>query len=132
MFYRLEGKPGPLTLVVPSSPDLPAHLRDKRGHVALRWSPHPVVAELLRLGGVPLIGTSANRSGGPSLYTEQEVLRAFAGADMLVVAGGALPGGPPSTVLDTTSAPMRVLREGAIARAALRAALEPEFAALAP
>ena len=37
--------PGALTLVVPATPGLPAHLRDGRDTVALRHSPHPVVAE---------------------------------------------------------------------------------------
>lgn len=112
--------PGPLTLVLRAGADLPAHLADERGNVAVRWSPHPVVAELLAVGGVPLIGTSANRSGAPSLNDADSVLRAFRTAPLLAIDGGPAAGGPPSTVLDATVFPFRIVREGAFSRARLR------------
>lgn len=115
--------PGPLTLVFAAGPNLPPHLVDERGTVALRWSPHAVIAALLRLGGAPLIGTSANRSGGPPLHTVDDVLGAFPEGVHLAVDGGRTSGGPPSTLVDTTVAPARVLREGAVPRVALQAAL---------
>jgi L-threonylcarbamoyladenylate synthase len=115
--------PGPLTLVLEAGPTLPAHLRAGRGTVALRWSPHPLVAALLRLGGVPLIGTSANPSGTPSLHSLGEVLGAFPQGIGLALDGGHTSGGAPSTLVDATAAPPRVLREGSVPRAALQAAL---------
>ena len=124
--------PGPLTLVVQAGQAIPLHLRDRRGTVALRWSPHPVVAELLAIGGVPLIGTSANAAGaGPSHFLE-EVLAAFGAALTLAVDGGRTSGAPPSTLLDTTTRPFRLLREGEIARQALREALGRDFPEVAP
>jgi L-threonylcarbamoyladenylate synthase len=124
--------PGPLTLVFRAAPHLPPHLADGRGTVALRWSPHPVVAELLRIGGVPLIGTSANRSGSPALHTADAVRAAFPGEPLLCVDGGATAEGPPSTVLDVTLRPFRVLRPGAIAPALLGDALRARFPELSP
>jgi L-threonylcarbamoyladenylate synthase len=115
--------PGPLTLVFEAGPTLPPHLADARGTVALRWSPHPLVAALLRLGGVPLIGTSANASGAPPRHTVGDVLAHFPRGLALALDGGRAPGGAPSTLVDTTTAPPRVLREGAVPRAALQAAL---------
>jgi len=115
--------PGPLTLVLWAGPALPAHLPDARGTVAVRWSPHPVVAELLRLGGTPLIGTSANRSGAPALHSAQAVLDAFPAEPLLAIDGGATAGGPPSTVLDATVWPFALVRAGAVPVAALRTAL---------
>jgi L-threonylcarbamoyladenylate synthase len=115
--------PGPLTLVLPAGPRLPPHLRDARGNVALRWSPHPAIAELLALGEVPLIGTSANRSGAPGLNTAQAVLDAFDGEPILALDGGPAPGGAPSTVLDVTVRPFDLVRAGAVPVAELRAAL---------
>ncbi|HKI98458.1 MAG TPA: L-threonylcarbamoyladenylate synthase [bacterium] len=115
--------PGPLTLVFQAGPTLPAHLADARGTVALRWSPHPLIAALLRLGAVPLIGTSANPSGTPSLHSVDEVLAAFPQGIDLALNGGHTSGGAPSTLVDTTVSPPQVLREGAIPRAALQAAL---------
>jgi len=115
--------PGPLTLVLRAAPGLPAHLANRRGTVALRWSPHPAIAELLALGGVPLIGTSANRSGGPSLHSVEAVLGAFPGEPLLALDGGPTSAGAPSTVLDATVLPFAVLREGAVSIAAIREAL---------
>jgi L-threonylcarbamoyladenylate synthase len=124
--------PGPLTLVFRAGPGLPPHLPDARGTVALRWSPHPLVAELLALGGAPLIGTSANRSGTPELTSAQAVLAAFPGEPILAVDGGPAPGGLPSTVLDVTERPFHVVRVGAVPVGEIRAALLPAFADLAP
>lgn len=124
--------PGPLTLVLRAGPELPAHLPDARGTIAVRWSPHPLVGELLALGGVPLIGTSANPSGTASLHTAEAVLRAFPGEPMLAVDGGPTPGGPASTVLDATVRPFALVREGAVPAAAIRAALSRAFPEEAP
>ena len=118
--------PGPLTLVLRAGPGLPPQLADARGTVALRWSPHPLIGELIRIGGAPLIGTSANRSGQPNCQTLQDVLRAIPEGIELALDGGkcgALPSGKsgnsaiphlPSTLLDTTVTPFRLLRKGAI------------------
>jgi len=115
--------PGPLTLVFRASPNLAPHLADERGTVALRASPHPVVRELLEIGGVPLIGTSANRSGEPPLLTAPGVLAAFGEAVALAIDGGAAPGGAPSTLLDTTVLPFRLLRAGALHKSRIQAVL---------
>ena len=119
--------PGALTLVLRAGADVPAHLKDERGTLAVRWSPHPVIAELLALGGVPLIGTSANRSGAPALNDADSVLRAFRAEPLLAIDGGAAAGGPPSTVLDATVLPFRIVREGALPRARLRERLASAF-----
>ncbi|MCZ6730263.1 MAG: L-threonylcarbamoyladenylate synthase [SAR324 cluster bacterium] len=124
--------PGPLTLVFEAGADLPAHLSDRRGTVALRCSSHAAVAELLALGGVPLIGTSANASGQAAASEVSGALAAFGAKVALAVDGGPTPGGPPSTVLDTTVRPFRVLRNGAIPADALRAALRREYPDEAP
>ncbi|HEX7927724.1 MAG TPA: L-threonylcarbamoyladenylate synthase [bacterium] len=124
--------PGPLTLVFPAGPSLPFHLPDARGTVALRWSPHPLVAELLDIGGAPLIGTSANLSGQPSLNDAQAVIQAFPAEPLLTIDGGVAAGSLPSTVLDVSVRPFRIVREGVISRDAIRDALGARFTDLAP
>ena len=116
--------PGPLTLVFLAAKECPPHLPDARGTLALRWSPHPLVAELHRLSPVPLIGTSANPSGAPPLHDCPSVLAAFPRGLALALDGGPTPGGAPSTLVDTTCDPPRILRHGAVPDAAVWAALK--------
>jgi len=120
---RLAGRwwPGPLTLVLPAS--------DGGEPLGFRVPDHDVALALIRLAG-PLLATSANRSGEPETLGADEVQIAFAvHGDLLaaVVDGGPAPGGTPSTVVDVTSVPARLLREGAISRQAVA-----EVVALAP
>jgi tRNA threonylcarbamoyl adenosine modification protein (Sua5/YciO/YrdC/YwlC family) len=124
--------PGPLTLVLRAGPALPRHLPDDRGTVAVRWSSHPVVADLLKLGGVPLIGTSANVSGTDALHDAYAVLDTFPLEPILAIDGGPTSGGPASTVLDMTVIPFAVVRLGAVPLSTLRAVLLPTYANLLP
>jgi L-threonylcarbamoyladenylate synthase len=76
--------------------------------------------------GAPLAATSANLSGQPSPTSALETLVQLAGRLPLVIDGGECPGGTPSTVLDLTSSPPRIVRAGAIPVEALRELL-PEL-----
>ena len=69
---------------------------------------------------MPLAVTSANRSGQPSPRTATEVMAQLEGRIAALVDGGPCPGGVPSTILDCTADPPRVLRVGAIPVAALQ------------
>ncbi|HEV8611848.1 MAG TPA: L-threonylcarbamoyladenylate synthase [Thermoanaerobaculia bacterium] len=106
-FLRLW--PAPLTVVLP----LRAPIAASRGGatLAVRIPDSAAVRELLaRIG--PLTGTSANRSGASPLSDPDDVARELTGVD-LVVDGGSTPGGPPSTIVDASVEPPRVLRPGA-------------------
>ncbi|MDH4249009.1 MAG: L-threonylcarbamoyladenylate synthase, partial [Deltaproteobacteria bacterium] len=115
--------PGPLTLVFHAADACPPHLPDARATIALRWSPHPLLADLHRLAPVPLIGTSANRSGTPSLHSCPAVVQAFPQGLTLALDGGPTPGGAPSTLVDTTCDPPRILRPGVVTAAEIAAVL---------
>ncbi len=54
--------PGPVTWVVPNS-SAPEWLRGQHQSIALRVSAHPLVAQLCRAFGGPIVSTSANRAG---------------------------------------------------------------------
>lgn len=114
--------PGPLTLVVPKHPRLPAAV-SALPTVGVRQPNHPVVRKLLELTG-PLAVTSANRSGEPNSLTAEEVLAHLAGRIDLLLDGGRVPGGVPSTVVDCTGATPVILREGPISAADIEAALQ--------
>ncbi len=115
--------PGPLTLVFRAAEAVPSVLTAGTGTIGVRLSAYPVVQRVLDVIGGPLTGTSANRTGQPPATTAAEVEHAF-GADVdLIVNGGPTPGGLPSTVVDTTVSPPRLIREGYVSKAALRAVL---------
>ncbi len=64
--------------------------------------------------GVPLAATSANLSGQPSPTTARQVVEQLAGRVPLIIDGGECLGGVPSTVIDLSVEPPRLLRTGEI------------------
>jgi L-threonylcarbamoyladenylate synthase len=106
--------PGPLTLVFKAVAGLPAALTAGTGTVGVRMPGHPVALGLVGAAGVPVTAPSANPSGGEPPTTAAEVLEAFQGKIELVLDGGPTKGGLPSTVLDVTVTPPRLLRRGAL------------------
>ncbi len=81
--------------------------------IALRIPKHRLVNKLLKRLNLPLVGTSANISGKPPSGNLKEVLRQFKDKKHqpdLIVDGGNLRPGKPSTVLDLTVWPPKTLR----------------------
>lgn len=116
--------PGPLTLVVPAFPKLPAAVTAGTGMVGVRMSAHPVAAELVELLGEPLVATSANRSGTPAAQTPAECDAAGLGGIDGLVEGGTV-AGTVSTVVGLVEGDLRLFREGPISEADLRAVWDP-------
>jgi L-threonylcarbamoyladenylate synthase len=110
--------PGPLTLVLPASPRLPSSLTGNTGRIGVRIPRSPIALALLRAVSFPLTAPSANRSGGRDPLSAQMVWEELGGRIDLVLDGGPV-GGIPSTILDLTSHPPRLIREGAISLQAL-------------
>ncbi len=114
--------PGPLTVVVNRAAGVELHLGPGAGHldtVGLRCPDHDLVRALADEVG-PLATTSANRSGEPSPPTAAGAAAAV-GGNLLVLDGGRCDG-IPSTVVDLTVVPARILREGVIDAVTLSAA----------
>lgn len=105
--------PGALTLVVRRRPGFDADLGEHQDTVGVRAPAHDLVLGLLRLTG-PLATTSANLHGQPPLTTALAVREVFDETEVAVILDGGTCEGEPSTVLDCTVSPPRVLREGAI------------------
>ena len=120
---RLAGAfwPGPLTLVVSASPNLPPNL-SPLPTIGVRMPDHAAALELLRLAG-PLAVTSANRSGMPNTLTAQQVFDQLGGSIPLILDGGRTPGGKPSTVVDCTRGEPFILRRGPISLHQLQSAV---------
>lgn len=112
--------PGPLTLVLPRHPDLPAEIAPGQATVGVRLPEHEQLRSLIRQVGSPLASSSANLSGSPPALGAQAVLESFPTGLAAILDGGLVSGGIPSTVL-SLSDPDRptVLREGVVSRWAL-------------
>ncbi|HZW82649.1 MAG TPA: L-threonylcarbamoyladenylate synthase [Candidatus Deferrimicrobium sp.] len=108
--------PGPLTLVVPKSEQVPSEVTAGLDTVAIRMPDHPVALELIRAAGVPIAAPSANLSGRPSPTLAKHVLNDLGGKIEAVLDGGACRVGVESTVLDVTGARPLILRPGGITR----------------
>jgi L-threonylcarbamoyladenylate synthase len=93
---------------------MPAVVTAGSGTLGVRLSPHPIARGLVELLGEPVTAPSANPNGLPPPTTAQAVLDYFPEGIDLVLDGGATAGGEPSTVLDLTAEPPRVLRQGAV------------------
>ena len=110
--------PGPLTIIGVAVAELPAEITAGTGTVGVRLPADENVRTLVRDCGGILTATSANPSGCEPAHSAQEVAEYFPGASSprldLILDGGEVTITEPSTVLDATTAPPRVVREGAI------------------
>jgi L-threonylcarbamoyladenylate synthase len=116
--------PGPLTLVLRRSGRLESTALGSADSVALRVPDNFFLRQLIRALGEPITGTSANRSGRPSCRTAREVQRQLGSAVDLIIDGGPSRAGQESTVVDITTQPPVILRQGAIGRADVEKVLE--------
>lgn len=114
--------PGPLTIALPARPGVSRWLTGGGTTIAARISSHPL-AHALTLGlGAPITSTSANPAGAPP-PSEIGAVRAYFGEAIdAYVDGGPTAGGPGSTVVDCAGDGVRIIREGAIAAAAVESA----------
>jgi L-threonylcarbamoyladenylate synthase len=106
--------PGALTLVLAARHFVPGALTAGTGTLGLRISPHPVALGLVRTLGAPVTAPSANPSELTPPTTADGVLSYFSDGLDLILDGGPTAGGAPSTVLDATVDPPKILRQGAV------------------
>ena len=96
--------PGPLTLVLPAGAGATLAVRVP----AAAWL-RKLIADL----GKPLLSTSVNRAGMAPLWRAADIVAEFESEVDLVLDGGDLADAEPSTIVDGTSRPYRILRQGA-------------------
>ena len=112
--------PGPLTLVLKASKEVPKTVTGGSGSVAVRVPDHELPIVLVRELGGPITGTSANKTGGPDPINANEVARLLGDQVDYILDGGPDTRGVPSTVLDLTGRRPRLVRLGAINVATLQ------------
>lgn len=106
--------PGPLTLLLPRTANIPDEVTAGRELVGVRVPAHPAAQALLRAAGVPIAAPSANLFGHISPTTAAHVLADLDGRIDAVLDAGPTPIGVESTVLDPTQTPMVLYRPGAV------------------
>lgn len=118
--------PGGLALVVPVRAPQHRVLAVPRSGITLmvRVPGHGGLLGMLGHTG-PVASTSANRHGEPPALTPEEVTAALGNEVDLVVPGDAGAERTASTIVDCSMHPPRILREGAVAAAAVAAATAP-------
>ncbi len=96
--------PGPLTLVLPAAAG---------ATIAVRVPASAWLRGLVAGLGRALLSTSVNRAGSPALWRVRDIVAEFGAEVDLVIDGGDLPEALPSTIVDATVRPCRILRQGA-------------------
>lgn len=108
--------PGPLTILLPAQPELSPQLTGSAGKIGIREPASRFLKDWMRRIPGPVVSTSANKSGHPAPETMKELEKAFGPLVDLTIDAGPLPPAPPSTVLDLTCRPPRILRRGRLAQ----------------
>lgn len=115
--------PGPLTLALPVHDEMPQRILSENDTIAVRATPHEALRALLAALRAPLTSTSANAPGQAPATDADEVeaaLQQIGSDDVWILDGGRLARSLPSTVVDCSVSPPRILRAGAITAEALR------------
>ena len=102
--YLLGLWPGPLTVIVPGFDGC---------STALRVPDDDRLQDLLFALNKPLYSTSVNKSACESLYKSDDIEREFGSTVDLFVNEGNMEGGMPSTIIDVSEKPYKLVREGA-------------------
>ena len=91
--------PGKLTVVLPAGDGCPKWVRGEDNTVALRHPADPLSGQLLKRCCVPLVSTSANRSGGDTSLSISTVPDSIISGTDIVLNAGDLPPSSPSTII---------------------------------
>lgn len=115
--------PGPLTLVLPQSPDSPIANIVTAGlsTIAIRMPAFQPMRELIAASGRPLAAPSANASGKISPSRAEHVMATLYGKIGLVIDAGGTVHGLESTIVAVEADHLRLLRPGPIDRTQIEA-----------
>ena len=116
--------PGPLTLLFRPQPDLPVSLLGHSQRIGVRWPDSALSQGLALRVGSAITASSANRSGAPAALNAAEAAEQLAPQLDLVLDSGPACNPQVSTVLDVTTEPPRLIRQGRVSQAAMEAVLD--------
>lgn len=106
--------PGGLTVVLKCYKDkVPSIVRAGGETLAVRVPDHLQIRDIIEKVGVPIVAPSANKSGKPTPFTIEEVDENLQREVDFVLPGVCTMKGV-STIVDATSTPIKVLRQGVV------------------
>ncbi len=114
--------PGGLTLILKKKGIVSAAVSAGKDTLTVRIPADEVALRLIRGLGAPIVGSSANKSGGQNALTAQQVKDNFGDTLDLIIDGGTVSGGVESSIVDFSGDNPRLIREGAISRGELELA----------
>jgi len=103
--------PGPYTFIVEAGREIPKRMHKKRRTIGIRVPDAAIPRALAEELGRPLVTTSLRQQEGRYLVDPAEIDRSL-GEKLAAVVDGGLGLEDPTTVVDTTSTPFMILREG--------------------
>jgi len=115
--------PGPLTIVLKSKEIVPEIVRAGGKTVGLRCPDHPKTIEVLKEAKIPFAAPSANPSGEESPKNAEKVKKYFDGRIDGIIDGGPCGIGTESTIINMSSVPYKILRQGALSEEEIEKAL---------
>lgn len=112
---KLAGRfwPGPLTMILPKSGNVPDIVTSDLPTVGIRMPANDMALELIRASGCPIAAPSANKFGRVSPVTAAHVRKQLPGVDF-ILDGGKTRVGIESTIIRLTDRGFQVLRSGVI------------------
>ncbi len=115
--FLKENWPGKITAVLPLRAGAGGYICSLKETIAVRMPDSALILKIIRSFGGPVTGTSANISGRPEQTKIKNLIKEFERAPTrpdLVLNAGDLPRSRPSTVIDLTGWPPKILRQGAV------------------
>lgn len=110
--------PGALTIISRFTNGIDHRLVSPENTLGIRIPDHQLMLAIVRRLGKPLAASSANGAGKDTPYSISEIIGATRTwqQDMvnLAIDGSQIPPVPPTTVVDTTSEPPRIVRQGGL------------------
>jgi len=110
--YRILRRylPGPYCFILEATREVPRVLQTKRKTVGIRVPAHPIIQAITRELGRPVLSTTAQRPDGEIHVDPHEIDAEFKG--QATVIDGGVGGRVPTTIVDLTTQPPEVVREG--------------------
>lgn len=110
--------PGPFTLILSAKHRVSRLLESEKGTLGIRIPDYQFITDLVKQFNKPVSATSANLSGSSPHYSIESFLKELPESKKtlidLVIDAGKLPHNKPSTIIDLTSARIKILRRGEI------------------